>query len=343
MNNKGLLYFILGSVSLIGGVVLLSVKDAADRHLSDEVGRDLAKHNNDYISLQDEYNNAKENVKIAKNITEKENQLINNRINDYKKSIQYDEKIASITREIWKKTEDFKDSISYSAEKEKIEKELNEAISKVKETMDYDKKISSQKRLIEDANRAYERQTLFMENNEASNAAKKAARKARDKTIDSANEAIEELEKQLKKEVKSAKKVADERVKGLDERVASKNKEFSEAAESLREQYRNALAKKRLEIKEEVINDRTEEAANYIRNCSINESIMDSTKSRIDKVIREAMDRTTGLDAIVLYLKSCNIKAPVIAITGLFAGIPLFYICYEYVNSLVYVIRRVAE
>lgn len=342
MTNKEILYFILGGLSLIGGVIVISTTSNAKSHLNKTIKEDLKKNDLEYRTCQEKTIEAANNLKKANEILQREETAIQNEVNAYKVKSGYDQTIESITKEIWKQTDDFKESISYEKEKEKLKTELDNAIGKVKDSLSYDEKIASQNKLISDANRAYDMQVLFMENNEASNAAKKAARKAKDKTIDTANEAIEELNKQLNKEVKALKKDYSEKVKALDERVTNKNKEYQEHAERLREKLRNDLVEKRTAIKESVISNRTkeeDEAVNSIQNYK--NTISDMT-SKLQDIERNTFNKISSEDALVLYLKDRGVKAPTVLAVGTLAGAPLFYCTYSYIYKLITITRRIA-
>lgn len=231
MTNKGILYLVLGSLSAIGGLVALTTISNAEAEASNSVKNDLLKNSDDYSRKTTELSEVKVDLKKLDDFYGTERSNINNSIDAWKETSGYNEKIRDTRVESSRKLNDFKESIGYDAELKNIDDEFEDAVNKVKEHIGYDEKIDSQKKLIADANKAYDTAVFFMEDNQASKAAKKAARKAKDKTIDTANERIDELDKILKKEVKGVKKEFEEKKAALEKRVTDKKSELDKIVE----------------------------------------------------------------------------------------------------------------
>ena len=341
MTNKGILYLVLGSLSAVGGLVALTAISNAEAEASNSVKNDLLKNSDDYSRKTTELSEVKVDLKKLDDFYGTERSNINNSIDAWKETSGYSEKIRDARVESSRKLNDFKESIGYDAELKNIDTEFEEAVGKVKEHIGYDEKIDSQKKLIADANKAYDTAVFFMEDNQASKAAKKAARKAKDKTIDTANERIDELDKILKKEVKGVKKEFEEKKAALEKRVTDKKSELDKIVEEKNSKLNEELNTARNKIIFLEKENRTDEFKRLIEN----EKSLKSRKSDLEKELKEAYENAynslTRDEMLISYLKDNNIKAPVVALVGVITGAPLIILSYEYMAKLYYILKRI--
>ena len=340
MTNKGVIYTIIGGLSVICGVTALSALAAADTNATTAIRNSLANDSDDYKRLADEKLQAEDKLDILDKFVNEENTVIESQINEWKANADYNKKISDARSEASRKLADFKESIGYADELKSIDSELNSQIEKVKERIGYEDKLNAQNKLIKDANRAYDTAVFFMEENSAANAAKKAARKAKDKTVDTANEAIEELNKTLAKEIKSVKKDAKDKKEALEERVRAKQAELNAEVEKKTESLNKALSDARVKIIFDTEKSRSEEFKNLLSTKPSLQASISRCEDGLKKCYQDAYGQLSSSDKLALYLKEYNISPIAVAVVGTFAGLPIVVLGYEYTMGLVNVIHK---
>lgn len=340
MTNKGVVYTIIGGLSVICGITVLSALAAADTNATRSIRNSLSNDNEDYRRLNEEKSRAEDKLDILNKFVNEENTVINSKIEEWKVAADYNKMISNARSEAGRKLADFKESIGYADELKSIDSELNSQIEKVKERIGYDDKLTAQNKLIKDANRAYDTAVFFMEENSAANAAKKAARKAKDKTVDTANEAIEELNKTLAKEIKSVKKDAKDKKEALEERVKAKQVELNAELERKTESLNKALSEARVKIIFDTENSRSEEFKDLLNSKPSLQSAIARCEDGLKKCYQDVYGLLSSSDKLALYLKEYNISPIAVVVVGSFAGLPIAVLGYEYAMGLVNVIHK---
>lgn len=341
MTNKGILYLLLGGLSLIGGIAAIVGISVSDDYARESLANDLNENDTSYALAQTTKEKLTEDLEKLDEFVKEETKTIETKIDEWKKSNDYNKKILTYQTEASEKLSDFKTAIGYEKELSKIDDDLEEAIDAVKERIGYNDKIEAQNKLIEDAKTAYDTATFFMENNQASKDAKKAVRKAKDKTIDTANEKIEEINKTLQKEIKPLKKEAKEKKEALEGRVIAKKTEFDNALERKIEKLNSDLAEARNKIIFEVEKERPSEIQKLIDNKASMLKDRNDLTNVLYQTYQDAYEKLSAEDKLTLYLKANNIKAPVVGFIGLIAGLPIFIVMYEYISAVIRIVERV--
>ena len=167
MTNKEILYLVLGGLSVIGGVVALTAMSNAEYEADNNIKSDLLKTSDEYAEKTKELQNVKRDLAELKNLVTSENATIANEVAKWKEDTGYNADISAIQNEIDNKLSDFKGSIGYDDAIKKLDDDFNKTCEEVKERIGYNDKVASQKKLIDDANRAYDTAVFFMEDNQA--------------------------------------------------------------------------------------------------------------------------------------------------------------------------------
>ena len=165
MTNKGVLYLILGAASVVGGVVALTAISNAESQAADDLKENLKKNSDAYSDALQAQKIVRESLKTLDNYVVEENSVISKEVDNWKETTGYNEAIRSIQVEAANKLNDFKESIGYDDEMKKLGEEYEKACEEVKERINYDSRIAAQKKLIADANKAYDTAVFFMEDN----------------------------------------------------------------------------------------------------------------------------------------------------------------------------------
>lgn len=341
MTNKGILYLILGGLSLIGGVIALTEISSSEDYAKENLLKDLNENDVAYAIAKTARDKLDDDLAKADAYVKEEAEKISEKVNEWKKNNEYNKKISSYQKDSNQKLLDFQTAIGYEDELSKIDKELEDAIESVKDTLGYDEKVNAQKKLIADAQKAYDTAVFFMEDNSASKDAKKAVRKAKDKTVDTANEKIEELGKLLNKETKSLKRDAKEKKQVLEGRVTAKKHELDNELEKKTEGLNKSLADARSKIIFEVEKERPDAIKQILENRSSLLKDRNDLEGIVQKSFDDAYNKLSKEDKLALYLKAKNIKAPIVGIIGTLVGLPIFICAYEYILTVVRVIEKV--
>lgn len=340
MNNKTILYLILGGLSLIGGVVTLASIDSSEEYAKEDLQKDLSENDISYAISKQAKEKLDQDLTRLDGYIKEENGKIEGSIEAWKKAVGYDTRIHSIQTEAERKLSDFKTAIGYDSELQKIDEAFEEAKEKVKDRLDYDNKLSAQNKLIKDAERAYDTAVFFMEENQAAKSAKRAARKAKDKTIDTANEAIDELNKLLEKELKVHKKEAKEKKSSLEGRVIAKKTELDNEVERKTEKINKELS----DARDDIISDFQSFRSDDFKTLLTNKEEMLKSKKDLEGILQStyqtAYDKLSREEKLALYLKSRGINPVTVGIIGSLAGMPLFIAVYEYLCMLVRVVQK---
>ena len=341
MTNKGILYLVVGALSAVGGLVALIAISNAENESKESVKKDLLKNSDEYSTAVKTQKCVKEDLERLNTFVTEENDTIAKEVADWKENTGYNASVRSIQVEAANKLNDFKESIGYDDEMKKLSDEFDKACEEVKERIGYEDKLASQKKLIADANKAYDTAVFFMEDNQASKAAKKAARKAKDKTIDTANEAIEELDKRLKKELKIPEKDFKEQKDALKKRLTDKKADLTREMSSQTDELNAKLNAARNKIVSDVKGNRSEEFKSLLEEEKSLVTMDKDLTKKLKGMYEDAYDSLTKTDMLVSYLKANNIKAPVVGRVGVMTGAPLFIVTYEYMAKLYYILKSI--
>ena len=335
MSGIKTLLFIAGAVaSAVGLGVVTAAIDNSDREARNILKENLANNDKTYQDILAEIETAVEALGQIQAIKEEEDRTLTSKVNAYKSSIGFSDKVKDSKIELAERLNDFKESIGFEESKARIESDYESRVQQLKSDRHYVDGIAKQKEIIRKAQKAYDASTILLDNDEVNAKAKKASMEARDTTINSANEKIEELENWLKKKTKKARNDADNKLKDLNDQVDQKRNELIKASEKALEPLALDVSDKRMQFRREIISSRDEHDADLISM----EPAFTASKKRNEESRALMIDkRYRGMsvtDKLVAYMKHNNVKKPTIIVAGLASGIPLFYATYKWVKII---------
>lgn len=335
MSGIKTIIFIAGAVaSAIGLGVVTSAIDNSDHEARTILKNNLESNDKSYQDMITEIETAIEALSQIKAIKDEEERKLTSKVNEYKSSIGFTDRVKDSKTEVIERLNDFKESIGYEESKARIESDYQNRISQLKSDRHYTEGIAKAKETIKKANQAYEASTILLSDDEVNAKSKRASMDARDKTINSANEKIEELENWFKKKSKKARNEADNRLKELNDQVEAKRAELTKASEKALEPLALDVSDKRMQFRKEIIGSRDETEADLI---SMEPAFVASKKRNEECSTLLVEKRYRGMnltDKLVAYLRYHNVKKPTILVAGLASAIPLFYATYKWVKII---------
>ena len=293
----------------LGRIIWKNFKKDVNENYEKNVDMAITKEIGDsVIALEEGVASMKEDVvKIA----DRENAEIDSRLNEFKESVHYDEKISAYKKQITDGVEEYKTKINAGGRINAAKIALGKEIEQYKKDNSYDRKVNSFKKAIKEAETEYEgkisRYKVFADREEMETLKEKAKIK-RDEIVSMNKIELEALEKEFKDFSKEATERANVEINAVNALVAKEEGRLKAEIDPKINDIKSLVKKTNDNIVADVKSKRTQEETDAINRYYSNKDTLEECKKEVRKARKNMIENSTFKDRVCLYLHSKNFK-----------------------------------
>ena len=282
------------------------------------------------------------------NITGKETKDISLKVAEFKKTMNYSDKVKEYKNAAKEGVESFKESINADAMIESANTKYEKAIYNYKVENNYDSKLRVLKKQISDAEEKYTNAKAMYKQmpeqyKESAKAFKKAAKETRNEIVEAAKKDIKELEEQYESFRIKEETIRDAEIKSINSQIESKKLYFDTDANNRIKILDKQISDYRDEVSKKIFAKRTEQDQRIIDEY-------ESCKKELDGIhVKEAAERSEHLETAsfahkaALYLHDKGWKQWQIISIGAIPVVALEYWIVKYVRWIFNFSKMVKE
>ena len=260
---------------------------------------------------------------LYKGIMNREKEVVEKKVDEFKKSINYIPEKKKALKEAKERVEEFKNSINYDSEIQKIEETLKEKLDSYKSSVEYDRTIESIKDQIQEAKDEYETKKAtykIFTDEETAKELKKAAKKARNKAVEEFEKEIKEIEDKFAAVEKEATEKAQKAKQDLFDKVSDVKVKANRKAQDQIDNLDRMVATTRNAVQEGVIASRTAEDAEILDSNLTVQTNKSLVEIRLNDMKLKMLKGAKFNDKLALYLHQRNIKGWMVKGVGYIPG-----------------------
>lgn len=334
------------AAACIGVATVSEIQGKGKRAVAENAKKEIEKNRNEdeveAIAKYDEAQDALNKLKLAESIEAKE------KVDEYKKSINFDARKEEANSLASKKVADFKESIAYDESKSQLKKEYDDILTGWKEDNNFQGRIDAEKAKIEEVEKVSQNQkfmTKFV--NDGSDFSKESSEKLmetikenKDKAIKSAKESIKDIEKEYEEFKKSAKKDYELKVKDIETKVNEVRDEAIKESSATIKEMQVDVNKKAKEIQDEIISKRTDEQKSLETDAAYYSELVKSVELKEEALLQGEIANATATDITAAYFKEAGWSKPSVVTLLALPFVPIIFVGYAYSKFLFKVVNK---
>lgn len=299
-------------VKVIVGICAVVVGRIIARNLKDDIHETAEKTERVYFNekfgkpVEEMRETVEQQKKLVDEIKSSEKKEFLKRVNDFKESIHYDEKMAELDKYVDDGVKDYKKDIRYDEVITTSNDAYKSAINEYKEQHGYYRTIESLERKIKDAENTYaEKKALykvFTDKDEAK-ALKKVAKAKRDEAVKSANEEIDRVKSDLIAFDKQQKDNRDKIISNMKKLVVVKKDELTEDISKNKKDINKVLNDTMGNIQKDIESKRSEETNQLFESYPANKDTLKEMTEIMNQKFVESRKASCFRDDLLIYLK----------------------------------------
>lgn len=253
----------------------------------------------------------------------KEKEALSDKLDEFKKSINYIPEKRRVLKEAKDTVDEFKKSIGYDSEMKKIDEGLAEKLEGYKSSVEYDRTIDSIKEQIQEVKDDYETKKAtykIFTDEETAKELKKAAKKARNKAVEDFEKEIKEIEDKFSAVEKEATEKAQKAKQVLIDKVGDVKVKANRKAQDQIDNLDRMVATTREAIQEGIEKGRSEEDKEILKASETLRKAKRDLEIADNEMKLKMLKGAKFDDKLALYLHQRDVKPWMVKVVGYIPG-----------------------
>lgn len=340
MKSSTVALIVLGVCKLVIGSIEDSAKDYAKIKAKDDAAASITEEE------KIRYSDAERRCGSYKEIMDRENNELQEKMKDWKVRNNYDSRRRDIQNTSKKDLADYKEEIGYFNNVSRLELKLKSDIASFKDSINYDGEKEALEEAISDAEDHFEDLkdafNIGEDDDDISEVAMKlrhAAEEAMNAKVKEAKGKLKELEKKLDDETERLTKIKDGKLRSIEENVENEKRRLNERAKDEMHLLDTERDSAKSDILKNILEKRTEKEKEIVEYHDNDLRIIDGHKIREEKLAKDILKSKKKHEQIGEYLASKDIPKWLVVCCGAIPLVPVAYLVSQYVGFLSNVLK----